>query len=84
MLLKDEDIKEFQKLYEEEFGELISDQEASSLASRLITLYEALARPLPSERAQFTESDEDGKLDLGDANKAYRPPSAASSEKVVL
>jgi len=82
MLLNNEEIQEFKKLYEEEFNEPISEQEAGIMAARLITLYEALARPLPSERAQFTHSIEGGKLDLEVGSiQADKPP---ASEKVVL
>lgn len=82
MLLNNEEIQAFKKLYEEEFDEPISVQEASIIASRLITLYEALARPLPSESAQFTDSLESGRLDLEvRADHVDKPP---ASEKVVL
>ena len=84
MLFKDEDIREFKTIYEEEFDEPLTEQEAGIMASRLITLYEALARPLPSEGAQFTEFAEDDRLDLGGAEKVNKPSSGASSEKVVL
>jgi hypothetical protein len=82
MLLGDEDVKEFQALYGEEFGEPISDGEARLLATRIITLYKALAGPLRGEIAQFTDSIEGGRLDLEvGRNQADEPP---ASEKVVL
>jgi hypothetical protein len=64
MTFEDKDLKEFQTIYEEEFGEAISGQEVSYIASRLVTLYEALARPLPSEEEQFTDFGDHGKLDV--------------------
>jgi hypothetical protein len=64
MLLKDEDVHEFKKIYEDEFSEPLTEHEASIIAARLMTLYEALCRPLPLEGSQFTDSGEGGKLDL--------------------
>jgi len=79
MTFEDKDLEEFQALYEEEFGEPISEQEASIMASRLITLYEALTYPLPSETAEYTDSRDGGRLDLGAG-----PNIAPTSEKVAL
>jgi hypothetical protein len=82
MTFEDKDLEEFQTMYEEEFGEPISGQEASYIASRLVMLYEALARPLPSEKEQFTDSVDHAKLDVEvGADQAYPSP---TSEKVVL
>lgn len=50
MLLEDADIREFMEIYKEDFGEEISESEARMMASQLLRLYEALSRPLPSER----------------------------------
>lgn len=81
MLLNNEEIQAFKKLYEEEFDEPISEQEAGIMASRLITLYEALARPLPNELAQFTDPFGGARLNSGvGVNEADKPP---ASEKVV-
>jgi len=82
MTFDDEDLKEFQTIYEEEFGEPISAQEASYVASRLVMLYEALARPLPSEREQFTDSVDHAKLDV-DVRVDQADPTP-TSEKVAL
>lgn len=82
MLLKNEEIQEFKEIYDDEFNEPISEQEAGIIATRLVALYESLARPLPSEVAQFTDSIEGGRLDLeAGLNQADEPP---ASEKVVL
>jgi hypothetical protein len=43
MQLEDEDIREFAELWEEEFGETLSEKDARHHASRLLTLYELLA-----------------------------------------
>jgi hypothetical protein len=82
MSLGDEDVKEFQTIYEEDFGEPISHQEASILASRLVMLYEALARPLLSERTQFTDSIEGVRLKLEVG--AHHSDKPLTSEKVDL
>jgi len=82
MSFEDKDLKEFQTLYEQEFGEPISEQDASYMASRLVTLYEALARPLPSEKEQFTNSIDHAKLDVEVGGDQGDPSS--TSEKVAL
>ncbi len=48
-------IEEFKKIYQEEFLEVLSQAEAEEMASRVVRLYELLARPLPSERADAFE-----------------------------
>lgn len=45
MILKDHQIKEFQKLYLEEYGKEISLDEARDLAVRLVGLYKAVYLP---------------------------------------
>jgi hypothetical protein len=82
MTFEDKDLNEFLTLYEEEFGERLSEQDASYMASRLVTLYEALARPLPSEKGQFTDSVDHAKLDV-DVGVDQADPSQ-TSEKVAL
>lgn len=52
MKLTQEDIKEFQGIYEAEFCEALGSAEASHMASQLMVLYERLAAPLPSEGAR--------------------------------
>lgn len=41
-------LKEFQSLYEQEFGEKLSDEEARAMIHRLMALYQIILRPLPS------------------------------------
>ena len=45
----DEGVEEFRRLYEELYGEEIDVDAAREMASRVLTLYELLARPLPEE-----------------------------------
>lgn len=49
MQISQETIEEFKKIYQEEFGETISDAEALEMSQRLISLFEIIYRPLPSE-----------------------------------
>ena len=47
MRLSPEAIKEFQEIYQREFGKAISDDEARKIAERFITLIEIILRPIP-------------------------------------
>jgi hypothetical protein len=42
-----ERLEEFRSAYEQDFGELISIDEAREMLTRLVTLYELVGRPLP-------------------------------------
>jgi hypothetical protein len=50
MKISDQMLDEFALLYEKEFGEKLARVEASEIASRVLTLYQLLARKLPCER----------------------------------
>lgn len=50
MQISKERLQDFIKLYEEEFEEQLSCDEASEITSRLIDLYILLSSPLPSEQ----------------------------------
>lgn len=50
MRISDEALDEFVAIYKEEFKEDIDRAEASEMASRLLNLYEMLARTLPNEK----------------------------------
>ena len=49
MKIDDEDLEEFKRIYAAEFGEELSQAEASEVASRFVDLYVFLSLPLPSE-----------------------------------
>lgn len=50
MELTDEDIREYQEIWKEEFGETLTAGEAQLIAGQLLRLYEFLAeRPPPVE-----------------------------------
>jgi hypothetical protein len=51
----DRGLQEFIQLYEDEFGEYISLEEARVMATGLLELYEALAKLLPEEEMSATE-----------------------------
>jgi hypothetical protein len=52
MQIERNDLEEFKKLYKAEFGEELSQAEASEIAGNLVSLYELLCEPLPSEKAR--------------------------------
>lgn len=43
-------IEEYQKIFKEEFGEEISDEEAREQGERLIQLFKVIYKPIPEER----------------------------------
>jgi hypothetical protein len=58
MRLTKEAIEQFQTLYEKEFGEAISYEEAEVRANEIIHLYLMLAEPLPGEREEARPQDD--------------------------
>jgi hypothetical protein len=65
MLFSDDDLKTFQEIYKEDFGEPISEGDARLMATRLIRLYEALTTPLPDEREQLARLEENATIETG-------------------
>ena len=49
MDLDQESIDELRRIYKQEFGEELSDADAREMATRVLTLYELLSRPLPRQ-----------------------------------
>jgi len=47
MIPSQEAIEEFKKIYKKEFGEELSDQDATERATKLLNLMEAIYRPIP-------------------------------------
>ncbi len=69
-------IEEFKQIYHEESGETLSQPEAEEMASRVVRLYELLARPLPSERrAAFDKTESSIMLEV--PSTAPEHPTAA-------
>lgn len=47
MQLSPKAIKAFKAIYQDEFGEALSDAEAQAMGLRLLRLFDVLTRPLP-------------------------------------
>jgi hypothetical protein len=56
MQLTDEDVEEFQTLYERKFGTRIDKNEAHAKAINLIRLMEIVYRPLTEREAQIAQT----------------------------
>jgi aldehyde:ferredoxin oxidoreductase len=52
----DDRVEELRRLYKDAYNEEISVEEAREMASRLVTLYELLARKLPNEQKSLPKS----------------------------
>jgi hypothetical protein len=50
MQLSQEALEAFKQIYQEEFGETLSDAEAQEMGERLLRLFQLMARPLPPRR----------------------------------
>jgi len=55
MQMNESDLREFMRIYEQEFGEELQEDEAREIASNLLSLYEALMQPLPSGPASLAQ-----------------------------
>lgn len=71
MQLSDTAIQEYIQLYREDFGEELTIGEARAIATRLLTLYEMLCRPLPDRDATQPPFDP--------LEKTPEPPSPATA-----
>ena len=54
MQIDDKELQEFMALYEAEFGEKLSENEAGEVAGNLAELYSLLAEPLSGEQRPVT------------------------------
>jgi hypothetical protein len=50
MSISEERVREFIRVYKEEFGDDLSVNEALDMLTRLVVLYRLIARPLPNEK----------------------------------
>jgi hypothetical protein len=66
MEISEQRLREFMAIYEAEFNEKLSLEEARAMASRLVHLYIRLARPLPKEEEIHQEDDTGDVGDMGD------------------
>jgi len=54
MQLSQEAIEEFKTIYQEEFGEIISDAEAQEMGLRLLRFVQIITRPLPVDSSHLS------------------------------
>lgn len=84
MLFGDEDLKEFQAIYQEDFGETISDADARFMATRLIRLYEVLAQSLPEEKEQLAGFQESATMEAGSVEESDKADPATLPQRSFL
>jgi hypothetical protein len=70
MIISEDQTRVFICAYKEEFGDELSVDQARKMLTRLVTLYDLLARPLPSGAPQQGVGD---KGDIGDVLAAMPP-----------
>ena len=56
MKITKKQIEEYKYLYKQDFDEEFTDGEAEEIIIRLLTLYEVLAKPLPSEEGRHPDA----------------------------
>jgi len=57
MMLNDNDIAEFQRIYKAEFGKEISREEALEQGIKLLTLMKAIYKPMTKEQQDAIQAD---------------------------
>lgn len=50
--LSREAVQDFQRVYQSEFGKVLSDDESEQMALRVLRVFDLLAQPLPEEEDQ--------------------------------
>jgi hypothetical protein len=66
MSISDESVRDFIRVYKEEFGDELSVDQGREMLARLVVLYELLSRPLPDEGCQRQDVVENG--DIGETS----------------
>ena len=61
-MVSEEALKEYKKLYKEEFNEEISDEKATEEAVNLLTLFNAIYRPVKKEWLEELEKKDKSDL----------------------
>ena len=56
MQISKEDLDKFKRIYKDEFGEELTEVDASAMASDLLDLYELLMQPLPENGSRRADS----------------------------
>jgi len=62
MRLSKQAIEEFKKIYREEFGKEISDEEAQEMGEGLLSLFKIIYRPIPEKEIDGPKRN--GNIDL--------------------
>jgi len=57
MSISDERVRDFIRVYKEEFGDDLSIDQGREMLTRLVVLYQLLARPLPDEGRRRDDAD---------------------------
>lgn len=65
MQIPNESLDKFMQIYKEEYGEEISRSEANEMASRVIALYELLAKKLPNEQTSKPKPPDESPRTMG-------------------
>lgn len=60
-MLSDKALQEFKKIWKEEFGEDISDEKAAEEGINLLTMFDAIYRPIKKEWVDELEGKEQSK-----------------------
>ncbi len=50
MDISKKDLDEFKRIFKQDYGEELSDEEAYRIACKLITLFKAIYRPIPKDK----------------------------------
>lgn len=64
MSISEERVRDYIRVYKEEFGDDLSLDQGREMLTRLVTLYDLLARPLPDEPQRQQDVGDFG--DIGD------------------
>ena len=76
MTLTPKQLAEYKRIYKEDFGEELTDQEAISQATGLINLMKVICRPISSQQIEdFNKTHQDNPLKLPDSRNT--PPSVS-------
>ena len=73
MSIHENSLEEFRKLYQEECGKYLSEEDAIERVARLIGLYQILYRPLPGEHNDATTRPSEDPSDP-DPNASFPNP----------
>jgi hypothetical protein len=56
--ISDDSVRNFIRVYKDEFGDELSTDQARDMFARLVALYELLARPLPDQTRRMMKREE--------------------------